>query len=271
MLPPHLSGFPIGSHRLRCDHCGKGPSDKTLGMTVNQDGAVFHCFRCGVSGSHRNDRDVIRQAPISAAPVAAKLEWSTLAERIWQRTQPIRGTLGQTYLERRGCALPPRDSHLRYLPPDDRHPPTLCAAITDARSGRPLSLHFTKLARDGRGKAGSDRDKTMLAGHRKAGGVIRLWPNESVTTGIAIAEGVETALAAAHAYTPIWAAIDAGNLQAIPVLAGIECLVIIADHDDRGLQAAAVCAQRWADGGREVSIVTPDAEGADLADLAVAV
>ncbi|MCC6170686.1 MAG: toprim domain-containing protein [Gammaproteobacteria bacterium] len=268
--PADLAVLPIGSHRVRCEHCGKGPTDKTLGVTVEHDGAVFHCFRCGLAGSHHHDREVIRHAPIRTPSVTPKLEWSTLAESIWQRTQALRGTLGEVYLQHRGCALPPRDSHLRYLPPDDRHPPTLCAAITDARTGKPLSLHFTRLAADGRGKVGTDFDKLLLKGHRKAGGVIRLWPNEAVATGLCIAEGIETALAAAHAYEPVWACVDASNLEAFPVLDGIECLVIVADHDERGLGAAAKVGQRWADAGRETSITTPDATGTDLADLAVA-
>jgi putative DNA primase/helicase len=267
---PAYRDLPMGAHRLRCDVCGKGASDKTLGVTVDAEGAVFHCFRCGLAGVQRPDQQYMKPTPIRTAPTAAKLEWSTTAETILRKSLPLRGTPVQTYLEHRGCALPPRDAHLRYLPPDGRHPPTMLAIITDAITGKPMSLHFTRLADDGRGKAGTDRDKTMLAGHRKAGGVIRLWPNESVTTGLAIAEGIETALAAAHAYTPVWACLDAGNLQAFPVLPGIECLTVLADHDERGLEAAAIVGQRWADAGREVSIVTPDNEGADVADLAVA-
>lgn len=269
MIPAYRD-LPIGAHRLRCTYCGRNDRDKNMSVTVHADRAVYRCFRCDVAGAQFHDRRVDWPAQTRTTPIAPKLEWSTTAEAIWRRTQRLRGTLGQFYLEYRGCALPPSDSHLRYLPPDGRHPPTLCAAITNAVTGRPMSLHFTKLASDGRGKAGTDCDKTMLAGHRKAGGVVRLWPNEAVTTGLAISEGIETALAAAHAYTPVWACLDAGNLQTFPVLPGIECLTVLADHDDAGLHAAAIVGQRWADAGRESFIVTPDAPGADLADLAVA-
>jgi len=204
-------------------------------------------------------------------PIVAPLEWSDTAERIWRRTQGLRGTIGETYLQHRGCVLPPRDSHLRFLPGDGRLPPSLCAAITDTISGnKSISLHFTRLAPDGRGKAGTERDKLLLKGHRKAGGVIRLWPDEAVTGGLAIAEGIETALAAAHAFTPVWCCVDAGNLAVFPVLPGIEALTILADHDEPGLRAAAACAQRWADAGREVRIATPDEDGADMADLVAA-
>jgi hypothetical protein len=198
----------------------------------------------------------------------APLEWSDKAESIWRRTQPLRGTLGQTYLEHRGCILPPADSDLRYLEPTGRHPPTLCAKITDAVTNAPLSLHFTRLSSDGRGKAGGEQDKLLLSGHKKKGGVVRLWPNEAVTCGLAIAEGIESALAAAHLHTPVWAAIDASNLAQFPVLPGVDALTIFADHDNIGIIAAKACARRWHAAGREVRIRAPRVFGTDAADVA---
>jgi len=194
------------------------------------------------------------------------MDWSTTAEAIWRRTQPLRGTLGETYLLHRGCALPPRDSHLRFLPGDDRYPPSLVAAITDVRTAKPISLHFTRLAADGRGKAGTERDKMLLTGHRKKGGCIRLWPDEAVTHGLAIAEGIETALAASHAFTPVWATIDCSGLKAFPVLNGIEALAIFADADDAGIEAAAECATRWNETGKEVLLVLPSEPNTDVND-----
>jgi putative DNA primase/helicase len=196
------------------------------------------------------------------------LDWSDTADFTWRKTLPLRGTVGQTYLEHRGCVLPPRDSHLRYLQPSDRYPPSLCAAISDVISGEPISLHFTRLAFDGRGKAGTDHhDKLLLKGHRKGGGCIRLWPDEAVTYGLAVAEGIETALAAARAFRPVWATVDAGNLAAMPVVSGIESLTIIADHDDAGIRAARECAQRWAAAGRQARIALPKMPGMDAADV----
>lgn len=102
------------------------------------------------------------------------------------------------------------------------------------------------------------------------GGVIRVWPNEAVTRGLGIGEGIETALAAAHAFTPVWSVIDAGHMSKFPVLDGIESLVIFADHDDAGIKAARTCAQRWADAGRDVRIVLPEQAGTDIADMVAA-
>ena len=111
-----------------------------------------------------------------------------------------------------------------------------------------------------------------LGNHRKAGGVVRLWPDEAVTMGLGIAEGIETGLSLAHAFAPVWAAIDAGNLASLPVLGGVESLLIAADNDESGAgqRAADALAQRWAGAGREAAIVLPPVSGMDLNDLAVA-
>jgi putative DNA primase/helicase len=83
-----------------------------------------------------------------------------------------------------------------------------------------------------------------------------------------LAEGIETALSLAHAHTPVWACVDAGNLAAMPVLAGIDSLTVAADHDEAGITAAETCARRWADAGREAYIVTPPGQRMDLNDMA---
>jgi hypothetical protein len=53
-------------------------------------------------------------------------------------------------------------------------------------------------------------------------------------------------------------------------LAGIESLVIGADHDAAGVAAAEACATRWVGAGREVFVAVPDVEHADLNDLMMA-
>lgn len=255
--------------RAPCPQCDRGPRDTALAVTTDELGTVSYCHRCGYVEYIGAERTEIR-TPIRTAVRTEPLDWSRHAASIWRRTQALVGTLGEVYLHRRGCIQPPRDSHLRYLPGDDRYPPSLCAAVTDVRTARPISLHFTRLAIDGRGKAGTDKDKLLLAGHRKRGGCIRLWPDECVTYGLALAEGIETALAASHAYTPTWATIDCAGMSAFSVLSGIESLLIFADHDDAGIRAARDCAQRWAAAGSDVRIAIPEEDGADIADLVTA-
>jgi phage/plasmid primase-like uncharacterized protein len=105
----------------------------------------------------------------------------------------------------------------------------------------------------------------LLKDHPIAGGVIRLWPDEVVTSGLGIAEGIETALSLAHGFAPVWACIDAGHLAKFPVLNGIQDLIIAADNDPRGREAADACAARWADHAA-VRVIHAETDGADLND-----
>jgi len=255
------AGNTVRAHCLECDP--ERRKSKSLAITTDERGVVEYCHRCQYTSAD-NHAGAERPPPL---PISDRKSLpAEKIEAIRSRTVPLRGTLGQTYLEHRHCALPPADSDLRYLPGNERFPPSLCALVTDCVTNEPMTLHFTRLAADGRGKAGTERDKTLLAGHPKAGGVIRLWPDEAVTHGLAIAEGLESALAAAHMFTPVWSTVDAGNMKRFPVLDGIEALTIFADNDLAGLDAARTCGRRWRDAGREVRVLKSRKLGHDVAD-----
>lgn len=194
------------------------------------------------------------------------------AAAIWQASSPITPTAKvAAYFDARGVPLPPADGDLRWMPDLQLFGfdgPALVGRMslaTDYREAR--GLHITWLQNDGGTWRRAER---RYLGPKKAC-VIRLWPDDSVTYGLAVAEGVETALALTHAYRPTWACMDAGNLAEFPLLAGIECLTIAADHDPAGIAAAEACGQRWADAGRDVEIVLPPTPEQDIADVAVGV
>jgi putative DNA primase/helicase len=246
--------------RSPCPICDHGPRDTALSTTKDERGTVSYCHRCGYTTA--NNTATTMDTPPPPKPCKP---WRDVAKHLWEMSQPLRATQAAIYLQRRGCRLPPADGDLRFLPARGDNPAAMLARVTDAATAEPISLHFTRLNPDGTKVA--DNPKRLLSGHRKAGGVIRLWPNDAVTLGLAISEGIESALAAAHGSTPIWAAIDAGNLAEFPVLSGIEALNIIADHDVAGLSAARRCARRWADAGHDVRVATPRTKGQDAADL----
>lgn len=220
--------------------------------------------------------------PARPAPVARAVEsepeqhqhetLSPYGRRLWALSQPLAGTVGAAYLLARGCVLPPADGDLRFLPAH-KHPlgdytgPALVALVTDILTGEPISLHFTWVCPDGTKANTPGPARLLLGGHRKAGGCIRLWPDEAVTTGLGVGEGIESCLSLAHALTPVWSAIDAGNLAALLVLPGIEALTVAQDQDPAGRRAAQALADRYTAAGCAVAIVASGADGEDLNDI----
>lgn len=260
-----------GPSRQACPECSRRPGDKTLGVTVDEHGrGVAHCFRCEYVETRRGTR----RAGMRQKPVAAPLRFEVLSDfgrQLWGACRPLSGP-ALAYLQARECVIPPADGDLRWHPAL-KHPPTgyigpaLVALLTDAEDCTPRTLHRTWVLPDGQ-KANVDPPRMLLGKHRKAGAVCRLWPDEAVTTGLGIAEGIESALSLAHGFKPVWACIDAGNVKTFPVLSGIESLVIAADHDDAGLRAAHACATRWDEAGLEVTVVAPPNPKSDVNDLA---
>jgi hypothetical protein len=170
----------------------------------------------------------------------------------WEHAIPIAGTLAEHYLASRSLTY--SGDAIRYRA-NDR---TMVALMTDAVTAEPTGVHCTYLDRDGH--------KTGRKMHGRArGAVVRLSADEDVEYGLAIAEGIETALATG--FTPIWACLSAGTLERFPVLAGIDCLTIFADNDasGTGIAAAKTCAERWHAADREAIIRIPVEVGVDYA------
>jgi len=245
--------LPVGNHRLSCPSCARGERDKTLGLTVNPDGSsIAHCFRCGLI--ERTGKPTVYQ-PRPAAPVIKHTSLSAWGRQLWAECNPISG-IAESYLQARRCAIPPADGDLRWHPalkhPSGHVGPAMVGLITHVVTCEPLSLHRTWITSTG--KADVQPVKLMLKGHQTRDGVIRLWPDEAVTYGLGIAEGVETALSLAHVFRPAWALIDAGHLAKFAPLPGIESLTIAADADQVGIQAAQACAAAWTTAGKEVFV-----------------
>jgi len=261
----------LGENRLPCPVCARGPKDTALSVRLEPDGVfVWHCHRlCGMDGSSRSrdDKTPPRERQAAPRPAERPRGLSDSARALWAATLPVCGPAAD-YLQARACALPPADGDLRFMPAL-RHPSgymgsALVALITDVCTAAPLSLHRTWIKPDG-SKADVSPPRLLLKDHPIAGGVIRLWPDEDVTTGLGVAEGIETALSLAHGFTPVWSLIDAGHLAKFPVLNGVQDLIIAADNDDAGRKAADECARRWSPHAA-VRVISADADGCDLND-----
>ena len=184
-----------------------------------------------------------------------------LARRLRREAVPAAETLVETYFAHRGLRLEP-GMPLRFHPRAWRNRangppgPAMLALMTCPERNEPVGVHLTYLRHDGRGKADGPSLKVML-GRR---GVVRLTPDEEVTLGIGIAEGIETSIAVMQRldWRPVWAATCAGAVASFPVLPGLDEITIFADSDPAGMRAAETCARRWVEAEREATIWTPE-------------
>ncbi|MCJ2052610.1 toprim domain-containing protein [Methylobacterium sp. J-070] len=208
-----------------------------------------------------NRRVMRRQA--EEADRAEALRRQQRAVEIWNEAQDPRGTPAETYLRSRGLDLTDdvAGSALRYHP---RGPwglrtrsPMMIAAMSDVLTGEVKAIHRTALAPDGH-----KIDRKMLG--PAAGTAIMLTPAAET---VAIGEGIESALSAKQlGYGPgIWAMGSAGAMGRLPVLDGVQRLVLLEERDAASANAVSDCGHRWTRAGRAVSVVLPTV-GKDLND-----
>jgi len=232
-------------------------------------GVTAPCIDAGRPYSHHNGAFVVRN------PAADDAERTARAVPIYQEAVSLAGTIGEAYLRRRIGKGLPIIADVRFHPhcvrgTDDgiEHHPALVALLRDAQSNEPRAIHRTYLKPDGSDRLRGDFGKKALG--PTAGAVIKLVPDDCVTTGTGLCEGLEKSIALlAIGWSPIWCSTGTSNMAAFSVLEGIEALTIFADHDEPGQKAAASCAKRWSDAGKEVVIRTPHAADADWSDVLV--
>jgi hypothetical protein len=248
-------------------------------------GDHYHCYGCGAHGDpidwlrrargmsfaeairhlggDTGDKVHRQNAPPPKPPPRPEpaAETMPLAKQLWREGVTPTGTLVEAYLRNRGLKLPDSPA-VRFhpaAPRGDERLPAMLALMTNSVTNLPCGVHRTFVLPDGSGKA-PGKAKMMLGN----AGIVRLVPDNEVTTGLGLAEGIETALAVMQiaGWRPVWAATSAGSIAKFQVLSAIECLTIFADADDSGvgLRAARECAARWGEAGRAARIQIPPPE-----------
>lgn len=262
---------PHGEYRRPCPECDRGPRDVAFSVRVDDQGACWHCFRCGCSGAVGHAESQVRTRPVASPRDALR--------RVWTEGMPVHiAEPTRGYLLARGLgnvlAHPPEvlrcHPALEYFG-DDGHRiyPALIAKVQD-RTGRPVSIHRTYL--QGTGKAPvSTPKKLMRPAERGACGraAIRLYPI-SPDGVLAVAEGIESALSYwVLKRIPVWSCISAGGLERFWIPEGVRELHIIEDLDPSGVgQHAAMslfkrAASRW----RRAVYVSPQMFGNEGAQI----
>lgn len=194
-------------------------------------------------------------------------------QALWRDTVPIEGSLAESYLWSRGLILedcpdirfhpaaprakPRREDDPRPLPPPH---PAMVAVVRDA-DGASMSLHVTYVAPDGRGKAFGKKSRLMFGPMQ--GGAVHLTPPGPA---LALGEGIETCLAyRARTGLPVWAALTTSQYASFRLPRGVRKLVIAADGDKGGMNAATMLAERLC---RACDVeIDPAPEGQDWADV----
>jgi putative DNA primase/helicase len=233
-------------------HCHAGCTQEQVVAELRQRGL----WRAG-------DLLPIGLTPESAPRLPSDASGSAIST--WQRTGRAEGTLVEVYLRSRGLRIsapPTLRFHARLRHASGGAWPAMVALVTRGVDDMPTAIHRTFLALDGSGKAPVAPTKMMLG--RCRGGAVRL--GEASTT-LLVGEGIETCLAAMQATgMPAWAALSTAGLRTLELPAPITDVVVLADGDDAGEEAARVCARRWAAQGRTVRIARPP-RGADFCDV----
>jgi len=252
--------------------------DPSLSVSVKEGRVLIHCFAgcapeavleaVGLTWKDLRGADpwawrapVLRPSRPRPEPETPSPEDLERWERLWEGARPDHPLL-RRYLKARGLSLePPPTLRVAFL----KGVPAMVARVEGP--GGLLGLHLTILEPDGRGR----KEKRLAKGSRPKGGAIRLFPLEAGQP-LALAEGIETALAVREATGwPVWALVAASFLKEASLPPEVKEVVVAADHDKAGLEAAKALAQRLLGEGRKVRLAVPPVEGEDWLDVLVRV
>jgi len=232
---------------------------EALGLIAFGDVAKEARAFLGVSHIEKNTPTPVHHS--TRAPVRS----IEAGRRLFGMSQPINGTVVETYLCRRGIMTLHGTGALRFHPrcyyrPDDLAAtetwPAMIAAVTDL-DGRLTGVHRTWLAPDGTGKAPIDtprRAMGILLSHAVRFGM----PNSVMAAG----EGIETTLSLRCAMPDMAmaAALSAAHLAAIVFPPTLRRLYIIRDNDPAGDGARDRLIERAAEAGIEAIVLSPRME-----------
>lgn len=182
---------------------------------------------------------------------------------MWQQGVPISGTLAEQYLASRGIFTWSSDQRFHpaiWYRPRGIYTPALLSPIV--RDDTLISVH--RIFLDGDGKK---IDRMMLGSC--SGGAVRLGGSGE---RLVVAEGVETTLALQQLTVgqdgQFWAALSTGNMAALNLPPEPAELVVGADGDSGGREAAQALCERAARAGWKASVINaPD--GKDFNDILI--
>ncbi|RYG99311.1 MAG: toprim domain-containing protein [Alphaproteobacteria bacterium] len=265
--------------------------DRSPSFTIYAEDTRFMCFGCGAEGdvldfvmrlrsiALREALQMLdatrlgRSAPqdvASRAPPSHQPDRSREALRVWDRAKCARGTIAEDYLRSRGIAIAiPTSIRFANLCLGQRGPmPTLVAAMSTLE-GEVFGIQRTFLSADPVGKAKLPGGKSKFSLGRVRGSAIRLGVAERA---LIVTEGLEDGLSLVQTLgRPVWVAAGAGMMPAMRLPEIVQKVIIGADNDEAGEEAAQRAAKAFASTGRVVGIMRPGGNYKDFNEWLVAV
>jgi Toprim domain len=252
--------------RLSGPESGPGAAGRWTDSASTEYGDLLDVIResCGLV----DFRDVADEArrflrlPQPSAPHSAPRGSPEASRRLFAMSQPVHGTLAESYLRARGITELNDVNSLRFHPrcyyrPDEHSVtetwPAMIAAVTDL-SGAITGVHRTWLSPAGSDKAPIETQRKAMGG--LLGHAVRFGVAHDV---MAAGEGIETTLSLRMAIPrmPMAAALSAAHLAAILFPATLRRLYIVRDDDPAGDIACASLVERANAIGIEAIILSP--------------
>jgi phage/plasmid primase-like uncharacterized protein len=241
-----------------CRHCAKGGD--AIELVKFLDRCNFLQAVEGITGQPRCGSLKPRRAPRPFEPaqfLPNDEAYHRRALSIWREATDLRGTHGEIYLRRdRGLDCSENFSgFLRWHEPSG----ALIGLFRDIETDELRAI--TRIFLDPEGHKITRKFLGPVGGCG-----IKIDPDENVTMGIVVCEGLETGLAAKQlGYSPIWALGSSGAIRRLQVIRGIEGLTILAEAGETSRRDAQQCFERWRRTGREVK-VRKSTVGSDIND-----
>ena len=245
-----------------CPICGPGNNSHRFRMDDKDGSGSFICTQCGAGDgilliqkviglnfqqAIKKIESVIGDCSAQSQQTKPSYDIKKLLNRLWTSSTELTGSDPVSkYLHSRKLVLKPQNIRFCaecYESDSKTKMPAMIAKLVN-KNGQPIALHRTYLS--GNKKVDIKSPKKLTPGTEPlAGCAIRLFPPKDNT--IAIAEGVETALACMHLFEiPTWAATGTSLLEAFEPPEGIRKIIVYGDSDANfaGQKAAFTLANR---------------------------
>lgn len=259
---------------VRLSDTAKGPAGKWQDAATGEHGDLLDVIRESVSladfadVAHEARRFLAMPHPEPQTPPKrhcnkpANSATAEAARRLFAMTQPIAGTLVETYLRQRGITAFGHLASLRYHPrclyrgeafEGTQAWPAMIAAVTDLE-GKLTGVHRTWLAPDGSGKAPIETPRKAMGD--LLGNAVRFGVAGDV---MAAGEGIESVLSVREVLPgmAMAAALSAAHLAAIHFPETLRRLYIIGDNDPAGDGARDSLIARADEVGIEAIVLSP--------------